>query len=216
MQYETSEMRVEADELIKKHALLAAGAGLIPVPIVDFVGIMTAQLQMTKHLCGIYGIAYREEQSKAVLSALSSTALALVGASLVKSIPLFGSIVGGVSASVLAGAATYASGEVLREHFSEGGVLDDLRIEDFKSYYKMQFERGKELIAQWQDERDAAPTADPTSTSAPPTSTKPTGASANTPDILQRLQQLAELRESGTLTEAEFKRLKAKLFDEFG
>ena len=62
----------------------------------------------------------------------------LASASVVKAIPLLGTLVGGVSWLALAGASTYAVGKVFIQHFESGGTLLTLDPEKVMDYYREQ------------------------------------------------------------------------------
>src|ERR1035437_2084506 len=46
--------RLKADVVITRHMAVAAGAGLIPLPVVDFAAVTAVQLSMLAQICGIY------------------------------------------------------------------------------------------------------------------------------------------------------------------
>ncbi|MFK7933982.1 MAG: SHOCT domain-containing protein [Saprospiraceae bacterium] len=193
-----------ADNIIKEHTLYSMGLGIVPLPLVDFFGVIAVQLDMMHRLCEAYNVPYYEAQGKAAISALAGTSLARLGASLVKSIPLVGSILGGVSSAILSGASTYATGEVLKRHFEDGGTLDNLNADDFREYYAEQMERGKSVARAWQREEKQnanAPTPPPTE---PKKTTIP----------IDKLKELADLKAAGVLTDEEFQMMKKKLLED--
>lgn len=193
-----------ADNLIKEHTLYAMGLGAVPIPLVDFVGVVAVQLDLTHRLCELYRVPYYEAQGKAIISALAGTSLARIGSSLLKAVPVFGSILGGVSSVILSGASTYATGEVLKRHFTEGGTLDNLNADDFREYYNEQMERGKSVAKMWQREEKQ--------TKSEPTATTPPKKTTDIP--LAKLKELADLKAAGVLTEEEFQIMKKKLLDD--
>lgn len=195
---------ISADQIIKDHTLYSMGLGAVPLPLVDFLGVIAVQLDMMHRLCELYDVSYYEAQGKAIISALAGTSLARLGASLVKSIPVFGSILGGISSVVLSGASTYATGEVLKRHFEDGGTLENLNADDFRDYYAQQMERGKMLAKMWQTEEKSRPTP-------PPPSPEPT----KTAIPLDKLKELADLKAAGVLTEEEFVAMKKKILEEW-
>lgn len=194
-----------ADNLIKEHTLYSMGLGAVPIPLVDFFGVIAVQLDLMHRLCELYSIPYYEAQGKAFISALAGTSLARLGASLIKSIPFVGSVLGGVSSVVLSGASTYATGEVLKRHFDEGGTLDNLNADDFRDYYAEQMERGKSLAKMWQrEEKQKTATATPPSPEPQKSTTIP----------IDKLKELADLKAAGVLTDEEFQLMKKKLLED--
>jgi uncharacterized protein (DUF697 family) len=82
------------------------GAGLIPVLIADIFAISALQLDMIRQLCKVYQINFAETQGKAIVTSLTSSTVARITAgSVVKMIPGLGSIIGGITVSVFAGAS---------------------------------------------------------------------------------------------------------------
>ncbi len=211
-----------ADTIVKNHIAFSMGAGFIPLPLVDIVAVSAVQLDMIRQLSKVYEIDFAETQGKAIVSALTSSTLARVGASSVaKMIPVIGTYVGGMSNSVLAGASTFALGEVFKRHFEKGGTILDFDVERLKRVYQEKFEKGKTVAKQVKEEQEQEkPTsngggfkmadANVAETTAPKTTTT----TANT-DIVQRLKEIADLKAAGILTEEEFELMKKKVIDSF-
>ena len=72
----------------------------------------------------------------------------MIGFSLVKLVPIFGSTLGFISIPVLAGAFTHAWGQVLVLHFEAGGTLLDFDAAKMRAYFKQEFEKAKHSLAQ--------------------------------------------------------------------
>src|SRR6476619_672151 len=89
-----------ADKLIREHVLFAVGAGLVPVPIVDFVAVTAVQLDLIRQLCTLNGVSYEEGTGLVWVGALTGGAVARIGASAIKAIPGVGSLIGALSMSV--------------------------------------------------------------------------------------------------------------------
>lgn len=199
------------------------GSGLIPLPVVDFIAVSAVQLDMVRQLSKIYGVDYKESEGKAVITSLTGTGLAQLSArAAVKLVPGIGSIVGGVTMSVLSGASTYAIGEVFKAHFETGGTFLDFDPNRLKKFYQEKFEKGKQVardLKRQQDQekqskggftRKSAPT--------PPPST-PTESPSHQSDpqdlVLQKIKELAALKAEGILSEEEFQQMKQKVLDRY-
>ena len=177
------------------------GAGLIPVLIADIFAISALQLDMIRQLCKVYQINFAETQGKAIVTSLTSSTVARITAgSVAKMIPGLGSIIGGITVSVFAGASTYALGEVFKKHFSSGGTILDFDPERLRKLYKEQFEKGKKVVEEIKKREE--------STSAE----KQNSAVKN--DVISRLKELAELKDQGIITEEEFSAMKKKILEE--
>lgn len=195
-----SEQSKHADTIIRNHVIWSMGAGLIPVLIADIFAVSALQLDMIRQLCKVYQINFAETQGKAIVTSLTSSTVARITAgSVAKMIPGLGSIIGGITVSVFAGASTYALGEVFKKHFSSGGTILDFDPERLKKLYKEQFEKGKKVVEEIKkrEEQSSASKSD-----------------AGENNIVSRLRELAELKEQGIITEEEFAAMKKKILTE--
>ena len=81
------------DTIIKNHIIWSMGAGLIPVPIVDFFAVSGIQLDMIRQLCKLYDQDFKESEGKAIITSLTGSGLARMGAkAMIKFIPGIGSV----------------------------------------------------------------------------------------------------------------------------
>lgn len=182
-----------ANSVINNHVVWSMGAGFIPVPIADLFAVTAIQLDMIRQLCKLYDQDFKQTQGKAVITSLTGSGLARLGARAVKFIPGVGSILGGMTMAALSGASTYALGEVYKKHFETGGTFLDFDPERLKNYYNEKFEKGKEIAAELQKKQETHSKAADTSTA------------------IDKLKELAQLKESGVLTDEEFDTMKKKL-----
>jgi uncharacterized protein (DUF697 family) len=146
----TKEGREERlDKLAKHHILASMGVALIPLPVVDLVGLMGIQLNMVRKIAAEYDVPFKQNIGKSVISSLMGGALPVtVGcalASMIKFIPLIGQTTGAVTMPVVSGAATYAIYKVFVQHFESGGTFLDLDPAKVKDYFKEQFNKGKKV-----------------------------------------------------------------------
>jgi uncharacterized protein (DUF697 family) len=181
-------MKSNAEATIRTHVLWAMGAGLIPVPLMDFAAVTAIQLDMLQQLASLYGVDYSLSTGKAFVSALTGTTIARLGASAIKAIPGVGWALGGVSMSVMSGASTYAVGQVAISHFSASGNLRDFNLDQVRRAYNDAYEKGKTYVSDLEKNKknDAA-------------------------DIYQSLERLGKLRDQGVLSEEEFLAKKKEL-----
>lgn len=140
---------VEVDDTIRKHVYGAMALGMVPVPLVDVVGLTALQLNLVNSLSKKYGVDFQSNLVKPVISALvggvAPVAATPIVASLVKSIPVIGYTAGAASLSLLGGAATYAIGRVFANHFAAGGTIHTFDAEAGKAAFKREFEAGKKV-----------------------------------------------------------------------
>jgi len=141
-----------ANEIVNNNIALAMGAGLIPVPWLDFAAITGVQLKLGKELANHYGVDYREEQVKgivvALLGAYTSTAAATTAAAgLAKLVPGLGAVVGVVTLPFVAGAITFAVGKIFVQHLESGGTFLSLEARDVQAGFLREVERGKQVVS---------------------------------------------------------------------
>lgn len=143
-----------ADSVIRNHIIWSMGTGLIPLPVVDFLAVSAVKLDMVRQLSKLYAVDFKETEGKAVITTLTTSGLAQLGSkAAIKFIPGVGTVVGGVTMAVLAGAGTYALGEVFKEHFETGGTFLDFDPERLRKYYQEKFEKGKKVAEQMREEQ---------------------------------------------------------------
>lgn len=195
-----------ANTVIKNHMIWSMGAGFIPIPVADFLAIGAIQLDMVRQLCKVYNISFKETEGKAVVSALTGSALAKIGArAMIKIIPGFGQIIGGVTLAVVSGASTYAIGEVFKRHFESGGTILDFDVERLRKVYDEKFEKGKDIARKIKADQDE------TSTEEIKIVDDIEPAVSEEGDLVEQLKGLAELKASGALTDEEYEIAKRKV-----
>jgi uncharacterized protein (DUF697 family) len=194
-----------ANTVIKNHMIWSMGAGFIPIPVADFLAIGAIQVDMVRQLCKLYGLSFKESEGKALVSALTSSGLAKIGArAVIKLIPGFGQIVGGVTLAIFSGASTYALGEVFKRHFESGGTILDFDAEGLKKMYDEKFEKGKELARKIKKEQDSVNIDDIKIVDDPIKIVEED-------DLVANLTRLADLKAAGALSEEEYEQAKKKI-----
>lgn len=192
-EFQKSNRGDHADSIIKNHMIWSMGAGFIPVPIADLFAVSAIQLDMIRQMCKLYDVDFKQTEGKALITALTGSGLARLGARAVKFIPGVGSILGGVTMAVLSGASTYALGEVFKKHFETGGTFLDFDPQRLKNYYNEKFEKGKEVAEEMRKKQETA--------------TKTADASS----AVDKLKELADMKAAGILTDDEFEAMKKKV-----
>ena len=139
----------------RKHALVALGAGLIPLFLVDLTAITATQMRLVYQVAKIYGVPFKANLAKTIISTVVGGAGVPYAAypimvSALKMIPGLGTAAGMVSMPVIAAASTYALGKVFIQHFEAGGTLLDFNPAAMRDYYYQQFTEGKTLAEEHQ------------------------------------------------------------------
>jgi len=143
-----AEREARIKSLIKKYAAVSAGLGFIPVPVLDIASVSSAQYAMIRDIAEIYGFQTSKEHLRVIVGSVLGGSLPVAlaaagGGSLVKSIPVIGTIAGAALVPALASAATIALGRVFTQHFEAGGTLLDLNAEKLRAHFKSEFEAAK-------------------------------------------------------------------------
>ncbi len=195
-----------ANSIIKNHMIWSMGAGFIPVPVADFFAVTAIQLDMIRQLCKVYSIDFKETEGKAIITSLTGSGLARLGARAVKFIPGIGSAIGGLTLAVLSGGSTYAIGEVFKKHFETGGTFLDFDPQRLKNYYDEKFEKGKQMAKNMEVKEkvkhEKAEEKVEEMTNQP-----------KVKDLVKQLESISEMRDNGVLTDAEFETLKKKILE---
>jgi uncharacterized protein (DUF697 family) len=190
------EKQDEIARIIRNHVLVSMGMGAVPIPVVDVALVTGTQLNMIHRLSEVYGKEYSESSARAWVGALAGGLAARMGAGALKLIPGLGSLLGGVSMAVMSGASTYALGQVMVTHYESGGTRYDFDPKRFTDLFNQQFEKGKSYAENLKKKK-----------------AERSGNASD--DALQRLQELATMRDAGILSEEEFQRLKEVILKDY-
>jgi uncharacterized protein (DUF697 family) len=158
------ERLANAQAVVRRNVFWALGAGVLPTPLLDVAAVTGVQLKQIKQLSDLYGLQFSSEIAKKIIySLLGSVGVVGVGtrlgASFAKFIPALGTTLGMVSVPVLTGAFTHAMGQVLIMHFEAGGTLLNFDSTAMRNYFKQEFEKAKETVAQLRHSDAAKPAA---------------------------------------------------------
>lgn len=145
----------EIKKIIDNSVMWAAGAGVVPIPIGDFIAVTAVQVDMLRRISKAFGKDYQEISARSFILALNAGVTARIGASLVKAIPGIGSTLGMVSMPIMSGASTYALGKVFTYYMVSSGSINDVDMKEAKDMFREWYERGKEkLEGPQKDEKD--------------------------------------------------------------
>jgi uncharacterized protein (DUF697 family) len=138
-------LRIIAEKLVERFSLWSGAAGLIPLPLVDLATVGGVQIQMLRRLSQIYDVPFSANRGKALIAALAGSMIpassGLGAASLIKGVPVAGTVVSALAMPVFSAGATYAIGMAFIEHFASGGTLLDFNPPDYREFIKAQKER---------------------------------------------------------------------------
>lgn len=171
---QTVPAKAETEVVIDRYMLAAMGVGLVPVPVLDLVGVGAVQFKMIQKLAEMHGVEASDARVRQVLISLLGGAVPAFGAlplfAFAQMIPVIGWTVGAGAASILGGASTYAVGHIMRRHFEAGGSMEDFKAENTKEAFKELVEKGKSaaksIRSRGKSAAAAAPAAAPAETAA--------------------------------------------------
>ncbi len=141
-----------AQKIVERHVWYSAGAGLIPVPIVDMAAITAVNVKMIKELSTHYGVEFKEDRGKAIVGSLAgglTTGLLAqnpAANTILRTIPLIGQTVAALSMSVFGSAFTYAVGQVFVQHYATGGTMLDFDLAKARTFVGEQYQKGKQMF----------------------------------------------------------------------
>ncbi len=141
----------QVEAILRNHIYGAMGVGLVPIPIVDFVGFSAIQLDLIRALSKEYNVPFKATEAKEIICALIGGGAGVAGttllASLVKFIPIIGTTTGALSATIIGGAVTYATGRLIIRHYDKGGSLDNFNTDEAKEAFDEVVAEGKVVAA---------------------------------------------------------------------
>lgn len=140
------------NDSINTHAIWAATAALIPIPMIEVVTNTTMQIHMISRLCDIYGVKFSDHAVKASIATFVGVVVPAgsIGTSAyfaARAVPVIGPIVSIAVAPALSGAMTWAVGRVFAWHFENGGSLADFDTDAAVERFKQEFEAGRRRAA---------------------------------------------------------------------
>ena len=134
---------LKAKHIIYSATVWSAAAGAIPVPILDFGAVGAVQTKLVRDLAALYGQTIRSELAHSVvalaLGVLLPSQVANLASSAAKSIPVVGTILGTITFSGSAAAASYAIGKVFVEHLESGGTIGNFDVDHTRETLKREF-----------------------------------------------------------------------------
>ena len=140
---DTPETREQmASKLVDRFALWSGVAGLVPIPVLDVAAVGGLQIQMVRRISQIYDVDFSENRGKALIASIAGSMIpatsGIGAASVLKAVPVIGTIAGGFVMPALSAGASYAIGKAFIQHFATGGTLLDFNPPDYRQFIKAQ------------------------------------------------------------------------------
>jgi len=146
----SDETRAKVQEIIKNRALLAAGLGLVPVPVLNFASATVVQIAMVQSITKLCNIEAKKSWIKNIISSVlggfTSVGLSQLAAGKLGAAPIVGASLAVISAPVVNGLTTYALGHMFLRYFeSEDGFLKT-NFKALGGWFKEGFKEGREKL----------------------------------------------------------------------
>lgn len=139
----------EANSIVRNRMIASVGAGFLPFPVIDLAALTALQLDTVRALSKLYAVSFSKNLGKTAISSLTGALFPVATSpwigSAVKTIPLFGQLMGAMTMPVVSGASTYALGKVFIQHFESGGTFLTFDPEKVRDYFEEEFEKGKDF-----------------------------------------------------------------------
>lgn len=146
------EKELQAKAVVSRYVWWSLAAGLVPVPVFDFVAVTGVQVKMLSDLAKVYGVPFKKDRVKNVVAALLGAVIPVRlgqtrAATMLRYIPLVGTVTGIITEPVLLGASTYAVGRVFTQHFASGGTFLDFDPAEVREHFRQEFAIGRETLS---------------------------------------------------------------------
>jgi uncharacterized protein (DUF697 family) len=97
---------------------------------------------MVRRISQIYDVEFAENRGKALIASIAGSIVpatsGIGAASVLKAVPIIGTIAGGFVMPALSAGATYAIGKAFIQHFATGGTLLNFNPPDYRQFIKAQ------------------------------------------------------------------------------
>ena len=142
--------RARVEEIIKKHSLLAAGLGIVPVPVFNLLSVSAIQISMVQSVARLYNVEAKKSSVKniiaSVLGGLGATGIAGLAAGSLSAVPVIGGSLIAFSAPALNGFTTYAIGYMFAKYYESPDGFLKANAHALTEWFKEGFKEGREKL----------------------------------------------------------------------
>lgn len=136
--------REAAQRIIRNATLVSLAAGLEPIPLVDIPILLGTQVRLVLRLAALYGEQMdtadaMKHARELVITMIGGLGLRYLAEELAKTVPFGGDFVAGA----IAGAGTWAIGQVALEYYEGGKQINPNRIRELYTDFYRRFRREK-------------------------------------------------------------------------
>ncbi|MDR0447150.1 MAG: YcjF family protein [Treponema sp.] len=142
--------RAKAEEIVKARALLAAGLGIVPIPVFNFASATAIQIAMTQSLTRIYNVEVKKSWIKNIISSVlggfATTGLTGLSVGTLGVAPVVGTSLAVLSAPAMNGLTTYALGYMFIRYFESPDGFLKTNVNALGGWFKEGFKSGREKL----------------------------------------------------------------------
>jgi uncharacterized protein (DUF697 family) len=142
--------RARAEEIVKSRSWLAAGIGIVPLPVLNLVSAAAIQVSMVQSITRLYNIEAKKSWIKNVIaSALGGVGAAALSTAAARSLvaaPLAGISLAALSAPAMSGLTTYAIGYMFIRYFESPEGFLKANAKALEEWFAEGFKDGREKL----------------------------------------------------------------------
>jgi uncharacterized protein (DUF697 family) len=140
----------KVEKIIKDRALLAAGMGIVPVPVLNLASVTVVQISMVQSISKLYDIEAKKSWIKniisAVLGGITTTGGSGFLAAHIIGAPLVGASLAVLTAPALNGLITYALGYMFARYFESNEGFFKTNVKALRDWFAEGFKQGREKL----------------------------------------------------------------------
>jgi uncharacterized protein (DUF697 family) len=138
------------EEVIKNRSLLAAGLGIVPIPVFNLASVTAVQISMVQAITRLSNIEVKKSWIRniisSVLGGLTTTGVSGALAGSLGIAPLIGNSLAVLSAPALNGLTTYALGYMFVRYFNSNEGFLKTNTQALRDWFKEGFAQGREKL----------------------------------------------------------------------
>lgn len=142
---------LQADKIINRYTLVAAGVGVLPSPTANSVGIAALELIMIDELARNYKFPFPTKLAAlkilvSVIGSIGPVYFALKSKAAVSAIPIVGHLIASSIYSLTGAISVYAVGKLFQRHFESDGTFLSKDNKYLQKAFKHEYEKGTKVI----------------------------------------------------------------------
>ena len=142
--------RARTEETIKKHSFLAAGLGIVPVPVFNLLSVTAVQINMVQAIARLYNVEVKKSWIKntiaSVMGGLGATGISGIAAGNLALVPMIGASLVSFTAPALNGFSTYAIGYMFTRYYESPDGFVKANAHALTEWFKEGFKEGREKL----------------------------------------------------------------------